>query len=91
MLDLIFNLVSGALNFLSGLLPDSPFEGILDGLQLASTALGWLNWGFPVGECLAAMAAWLAICAAIIAVKITYKKATGVWSAATGGYTDYNR
>ena len=40
------------------LLPTSPFQEFVT--QFSSLPyLGWLNWFFPVGDCLVVMAAWL--------------------------------
>lgn len=40
------------------LLPLSPFQEFIDQFQ-ALPYLGWLNWFFPVGDCLVVMAVWL--------------------------------
>lgn len=49
---------SGIINSIVRLLPTSPFAEFID--RFASLPyLGWLNWFFPVGECLTVMAAWL--------------------------------
>ena len=40
------------------LLPTSPFQEFV--AQFSSLPyLGWLNWFFPVGDCLVVMAVWL--------------------------------
>ena len=40
------------------LLPTSPFQEFVE--QFSSLPyLGWLNWFFPVGDCLVVMAVWL--------------------------------
>lgn len=39
-------------------LPKSPFRGFLDMIG-SFEFLGWLNWFFPVGDCLKVVAAWL--------------------------------
>lgn len=40
------------------LLPTSPFQEFI--YQFASLPyLGWLNWFFPVGDCLVVMGVWL--------------------------------
>ena len=39
-------------------LPLSPFQHYIDQFR-SLPYLGWLNWFFPVGACLAVMAAWL--------------------------------
>ena len=40
------------------LLPLSPFQQFIDQFR-ALPYLGWLNWFFPVGDCLVVMLAWL--------------------------------
>lgn len=39
-------------------LPRSPFQEFIDQFR-GLPFLGWLNWFFPVGECLTVMAVWL--------------------------------
>lgn len=45
-------------NLLSSVLPLSPFTQYIDQFR-SLPYLGWLNWFFPVGDCLVVMAAWL--------------------------------
>ena len=45
--------------FLSKVLPLSPFRGFIDSIG-SFEYLSWLNWFFPVGECIAVLAAWVA-------------------------------
>ena len=40
------------------LLPISPFQEFIANFA-GLPYLGWLNWFFPVGDCLVVMAAWL--------------------------------
>lgn len=40
------------------LLPLSPFQEFISDFS-SLPYLGWLNWFFPVGDCLVVMAAWL--------------------------------
>ena len=40
------------------LLPKSPFQEFLDKFA-GLPYLGWLNWFFPVGDCLVVMSVWL--------------------------------
>ena len=40
------------------LLPLSPFQQFIDNFR-GLPHLGWLNWFFPVGDCLVVMLAWL--------------------------------
>ena len=39
-------------------LPLSPFQQFIEQFR-ALPYLGWLNWFFPVGDCLTVMTAWL--------------------------------
>lgn len=43
---------------LLSVLPLSPFQQYIDQFR-ALPYLGWLNWFFPVGDCLVVMLAWL--------------------------------
>lgn len=43
---------------LTKVLPLSPFQQFIDQFR-ALPYLGWLNWFFPVGDCLVVMLAWL--------------------------------
>lgn len=43
---------------LLSVLPLSPFTEFIDNFS-SLPYLGWLNWFFPVGECLIVMLAWL--------------------------------
>ena len=40
------------------LLPLSPFQQFIDNFR-SLPYLGWLNWFFPVGDCLVVMGVWL--------------------------------
>lgn len=40
------------------LLPLSPFQEFIDQFR-SLPYLGWLNWFFPVGDCLTVMVVWL--------------------------------
>lgn len=46
--------------FLVSVLPLSPFQGFIDSIGTFEY-LGWLNWFFPVGDCLQVLAAWVAV------------------------------
>ncbi len=54
----MINLATRMLNLVIGLLPQSPFADWIDSFVVPEW-LGWLNWFFPVGNCLAIMAVWL--------------------------------
>lgn len=60
MIDVVLELVNGILGFLNGVLPDSPFQGLIETNESVLTALGWLNWFVPVGQLLAIFAVYVA-------------------------------
>lgn len=44
---------------LIGLLPASPFQSFLGEISpIISQYIGYINWVFPVGKCLAVLTAW---------------------------------
>lgn len=59
MLEFVVGLFQGIINALKSVLPISPFHDLTIA-QDVGTALGWLNWVFPISDCLAIMTAWLA-------------------------------
>lgn len=59
MLELVVGLFQGIINLLKSVLPVSPFRDLTIS-QDVGNALGWLNWVFPISDCLAIMTAWLA-------------------------------
>lgn len=73
MLDSLYaqmiNLVSALLNAVLGLLPRSPFASWIDSFSPPAW-IGWLNWFFPVGRCMAIMAVWLVAVALYYAYSI---------------------
>ena len=48
---------------LIAILPVSPFRSIIDSMEQLPY-IGYFNWFFPVGKCLAALSAW-AVCIGI--------------------------
>lgn len=54
MQDILFSLIEA----LQTVLPTSPFAEWIDAVG-ELPYLSWLNWFFPVGNCLKVMAAWL--------------------------------
>lgn len=46
--------------FIKSVLPTSPFRGLIDTIG-SFEYLGWLNWFFPVGDCLIVLTGWVAI------------------------------
>lgn len=61
MVSFINTLLTGICSFLASVLPDSPFSTFLQPLQAVGKGLAWLNWFFPVGDCLTIFAAWLVL------------------------------
>lgn len=47
----------GLIQSILELLPTSPFRGFLSELSNLPY-LGWLNWAFPVGDCLRVLGIW---------------------------------
>lgn len=58
MIALIMSLLTAVVDLLASLLPESPFANITWPLDVL-TGLSWMNWFFPVGECLNIMSLWL--------------------------------
>lgn len=59
MLQDLSNTFSGLAQRVIQVFPLSPFRGVIDNLSTLP-ALGYLNWFFPVSECLTVMVGWLA-------------------------------
>lgn len=57
-MDMLSGLWDAFAAMLQTVLPLSPFQRWVSAAQ-GLPYIGWLNWFFPVGECLAVMAAWL--------------------------------
>lgn len=55
--------------FLVSVLPLSPFQGFIDSIGTFEY-LGWLNWFFPVGDCLRVLSAWVAVIGAFFLYSI---------------------
>lgn len=58
MFDSLITIVQNFLSTVVSLFPLSPFRGFIQSLQTLPY-LGWLNWFFPVGQCLTILTAWL--------------------------------
>lgn len=83
MLAFLASILGGFVGLLVGVLPLSPFQNIAlgDGVD---TALGWLNWVFPVGDCFGIFSLWLAAAVIVGVVSFLVRKAMGVIGAAGG-------
>ena len=57
-MDMLSGLFSAFAESLTQVLPLSPFQQFIDNFR-SLPYLGWLNWFFPVGDCLVVMLAWL--------------------------------
>ena len=58
MLDDLSDIFGGLFQKLLAVFPSSPFNGLVVAIG-NNDWLGYLNWFFPVTECLAVMEAWL--------------------------------
>lgn len=61
----ISGVFNGLIDSILHLLPTSPFRGFLNELQ-GLPYLGWVNWVFPVGDCVRVLGAW------IVAITVFY-------------------
>lgn len=78
MLDFLLGLVNGIVGFLNGVLPNSPLSGFVTGVDTLRMGLGWLNWFFPVGDCLILFGAWVALLLAYTAVQFFLSKGLSI-------------
>lgn len=85
MLSFLAGLLRGILGFLSGVLPNSPFQDVISGIDNLQLGLGWLNWVMPVGDCLLIFGLWLTAALVWAAVDFALNKATGVVDGLAGG------
>lgn len=74
MLGFLASLVSGILNVLNSFLPDSPLQGWIESSDAVVTGLGWLNWFFPLSECLTIFAAYCALLLVVVGVRLALGK-----------------
>lgn len=58
--------------FLVNVLPLSPFQGFIDSIG-SFDYLGWLNWFFPVGDCLIVLSAWVTVIGAFFLYSIVMR------------------
>ena len=58
--------------FLISVLPLSPFQGFIDSIG-SFEFLGWLNWFFPVGDCLRVLSAWVTVIGAFFLYSIVMR------------------
>lgn len=57
-MDMMSGIFSAFAEALTKVLPLSPFQQFIQNFR-DLPYLGWLNWFFPVGDCLVVMLAWL--------------------------------
>lgn len=70
MLQAIFGFISTIFGWLGNLLPDSPFDGIVQVTDQLTLGISWLNWLLPISEMLVTLFLWIAACVAITAVRV---------------------
>lgn len=78
MLAFLNTIVHGILGFLNSFLPNSPFADILQGSDSLALGLGWLNWFFPVGDCLVIFGLFLGALVVWICVRLGLGKFTDI-------------
>ena len=78
MLSFLTSLISGICGFLNTVLPDSPFQGVIDAAQGMQTGLAWLNWFCPIGDLMLIFGGWLAVLLVWAAVDFALTKGEGV-------------
>lgn len=85
MIDVILSFLTGILGFLNGILPDSPFQDIIEGNELMLDALGWLNWLVPISDLLAIFSVYLVALLAFEVAHLALDGAIVVKDATIGG------
>lgn len=73
MLEFVVGLFQGIVNLLKSVLPVSPFHDLTISSDVGN-ALGWLNWVFPIADCLAIMTAWLSALLLFTVVRFAVSK-----------------
>lgn len=73
LLEFICSLFESIIGILTSVLPQSPFRDINISADVGN-ALGWLNWVFPVRDCLAIMSAWLVAVLAFVVARFVISK-----------------
>lgn len=78
MLDAILGFLSDLVGWLVGVLPASPFQGLVLGLSGDELVwLGWLNWAVPVGDMLDLFILWLVAALAFAAAAFSARAVKG--------------
>lgn len=79
MLEFLSGLLIGIGDLLGTLLPDSNIqEYITTAPEVVRTGMRWLNWAFPVAQCLVFLSAELALVVSYVAVRWVMGKAITV-------------
>lgn len=73
MIAFIASVVQGVLGFLQSFLPDSPFQQLIENMQMIQTGIGWLNWCFPVNQAILVFTGWLAACVVVVGAKLALR------------------
>lgn len=69
MIDFVLGFLSDFVAWLVGVLPASPFQGLILGLGSDELVwLGWLNWLVPVGDIVFTFELWLAAVVSVMGV-----------------------
>lgn len=61
MMSFITGLLKGLFSLILAILPDSPVQSWITNIDSLQTALGWLNWLFPLGTCVGLSAMYLGL------------------------------
>lgn len=77
MMDFVLDMLKGLLGFVANALPDSPVTQWIGNLDSLQTALGWLNWVFPLGTCVGLFALYLGLLLAWAGVRYLLGKPLG--------------
>lgn len=70
MLQAIFGFISTIFGWLGNLLPDSPFDGVVQVTDNLVLGISWLNWLLPISDMLVSLFLWIGACVAITAVRV---------------------
>lgn len=69
MLSGLLGMIGTFFGWLGGLLPDSPFAGVVSVTDDLRQGLAWLNWLVPISDMLVVLGLWIAATLAFVVVK----------------------
>lgn len=78
MLSALLGVLGSLFGWLGSLLPASPFGEWLNVTQDMQLGLGWLNWFLPISDFLLMLAAWIAVCLAVTAIRVALEMTSSV-------------